>query len=136
LESFALREAEIGKREDGLRQRDRDLENRRGEYDRLVEAVREKLEQTAGLTREEAKRTLLEQMTDEARHDAARQIRQIEAEAREEADRRAKKIESIAIERLAGESVADRTVSVVTLPSDDKKGPIIGRERRNIRAIQ
>src|SRR5206468_8709839 len=70
------------------------------------------------------------------RHDAARHIRQIESEAREEADRRAKKIVSIAIERLAGEFVTERTVSVVPLPSDDMKGRIIGREGRNIRAIE
>src|SRR3989441_400422 len=75
-------------------------------------------------------------MLDEARHDAARHIRQIEGEAREEADRRAKKIISIAIERLAGEFVTERTVSVVPLPSDDMKGRIIGREGRNIRAIE
>src|SRR5207247_1223154 len=91
---------------------------------------------TAGMTRDEAKRTLIEQMLDEARHDAARHIRHIEGEAREEADRRAKKIVSIAIERLAGEFVAERTVSVVPLPSDDMKGRIIGREGRNIRAIE
>jgi ribonuclease Y len=136
IEAFAQREAELGKREDGLRQRERVLEDRRGEYDRLIEAVREKLEQTAGMTREEAKKTLVDQMTDEARHDAARHIRQVEGEAREEADRRAKKIVSIAIERLAGEFVAERTVSVVPLPSDDMKGRIIGREGRNIRAIE
>src|SRR5216110_2345828 len=88
------------------------------------------------MTRDEAKRTLIEQMTDEARHDAARHIRQVEAEAREESDRRAKKIVSIAIERLAGEFVTERTVSVVALPSDDMKGLIIGREGRNIRAIE
>src|SRR5439155_1101308 len=75
-------------------------------------------------------------IVDEARHDAARHIRQIEGEAREEADRRAKKIVSIAIERLAGEFVTERTVSVVPLPSDDMKGRIIGREGRNIRAIE
>ena len=88
------------------------------------------------MTRDEAKRSLIEQMVDEARHDAAKHIRQIESEAREEADRRAKKIVSIAIERLAGEFVAERTVSVVHLPSDDMKGRIIGREGRNIRAIE
>jgi ribonuclease Y len=75
-------------------------------------------------------------MADEARHDAAKLIRQIEGEAREEADRRAKKIVAVAIERLAGEYVAERTVSVVALPNDDMKGRIIGREGRNIRAIE
>jgi ribonuclease Y len=136
IEVFAQREGELAKREDGLRQRERTLEERRAEYDRIIESVREKLEQTAGMTREEAKRTLVDQMVDEARADAARHIRQIEGEAREEADRRAKKIVSIAIERLAGEFVAERTVSVVPLPSDDMKGRIIGREGRNIRAIE
>jgi ribonuclease Y len=75
-------------------------------------------------------------MVDEARHEGAKHIRLIEQEAREEADRQAKKIVSIAIERLAGEFVAERTVSVVHLPSDDLKGRIIGREGRNIRALE
>src|SRR3989454_4907667 len=135
IEALAQRESELAKRDDGLRKVERALEERQGEIGRLTEQVRQKLEEAAGMTRDEAKRTLLEQMTDEARHDAARHIRQVEAEAREEADRRAKKIVSIAIERLAGEFVAERTVSVVTLPSDDMKGRIIGREGRNIRAI-
>src|SRR5690349_5523696 len=136
IEAFAQREVELTKREDGLRQRERAIDDRHAEYDRLVDTVRERLEQTAGMTRDEAKKTLMDQMLDEARHDAARHIRQVEGEAREEADRRAKKIVSIAIERLAGEFVTERTVSVVPLPSDDMKGRIIGREGRNIRAIE
>src|SRR5437016_7495640 len=136
IEALAQRESELAKRDDGLRKLERALEERQGEIGRLIDSVREKLEQTAGMTRDEAKRTLMEQMLDEASHDAARHIRHIEGEAREEADRRAKKIVSIAIERLAGEFVAERTVSVVPLPSDDMKGRIIGREGRNIRAIE
>ncbi|TMA64056.1 MAG: ribonuclease Y [Deltaproteobacteria bacterium] len=136
IEAFAQRETELARREDALRTQERLMEGRQTEITRLTDQVRQKLEQAAGMTRDEAKRTLVEQMTDEARHDAARHIRQVEAEAREEADRRAKKIVSIAIERLAGEFVAERTVSVVTLPSDDMKGRIIGREGRNIRAIE
>ena len=135
-ETLATRESDLSAREEALKERDRSIETARAEATALVDAVRRKLEETAGMTREEAKRSLVEQMSEEARGEAAKQIRQIEGEAREEADRRAKKIVSIAIERLAGEFVADRTVSVVALPSDDMKGRIIGREGRNIRAIE
>ena len=79
---------------------------------------------------------MIEEMVGQARHEAARHIRVVEEEAREEADRRAKRIISIAIERLAGEFVAERTVSVIALPTDEMKGRIIGREGRNIRAIE
>src|SRR3989441_9752868 len=113
-----------------------ETEERQSELARLTEQVGQRLEQAASMTREEAKRALMDQMVDEARHDGAKAVRQVESEAREEADRRAKKIVSIAIERLAGEFVTERTVSVVTLPSDDMKGRIIGREGRNIRAIE
>jgi len=135
-EALASREADLASREDAFKERDRQIEAKRAEATALVDAVRKKLEETAGMTRDEARRSLVEQMTEEARGEAAKQIRQVESEAREEADRRAKKIVSIAIERLAGEFVADRTVSVVALPSDDMKGRIIGREGRNIRAIE
>src|SRR5262245_56022617 len=135
-EALASREADLASREETFRERDRSIEAKRAEVTALVDAVRKKLEETAGMTRDEAKRSLVEQMTEEARGEAAKQIRQIESEAREEADRRAKKIVSIAIERLAGEFVADRTVSVVALPGAGMKGRIIGREGRNSRAIE
>jgi ribonuclease Y len=136
LEGFEQRDAEMTKQENALKQREQSIKDRQAEYQQLVDGVRRKLEETAGMTRDEAKRSLLDQMVDEARHDAAKIIRQIESEAREEADRRAKKVVAIAIERLAGDFVTERTVSVVTLPSDDMKGRIIGREGRNIRAIE
>jgi ribonuclease Y len=136
LESITERERELQRRDDDAKRRDEQLAKLRIEEEQLVEAVRKKLEETAGLTRDEARRALIEQMTEEARHDASKTIRQIEGEAREEGDRRAKKIVAIAIERLAGEYVAERTVSVVALPNDDMKGRIIGREGRNIRAIE
>ncbi|HXJ33985.1 MAG TPA: ribonuclease Y [Candidatus Eisenbacteria bacterium] len=136
LEGMAETERTLARREDDAKRREEELAKLRADQAALVENVRRKLEETAGLTREEARRSLVEQMTDEARHEAAKSIRQIESEAREEADRRAKKIVSIAIERLAGEYVAERTVSVIPLPSDDMKGRIIGREGRNIRAIE
>jgi ribonuclease Y len=135
-EQIEKREAESGKQEQLLRQKEWQLAERQEECTHLVDETRLQLERVAGLTREEAKRSLIDQMVDEARHDAAKHIRMVEEEARAESERRAKKIISIAIERLAGEFVAERTVSVVHLPSDDMKGRIIGREGRNIRAIE
>jgi len=135
-EQVERRDGDLGKRELKLKQQEELLERREAEVDELAESARRRLEELAGLTREEAKRTLVQEMVDEARHEAAKRIRLIEEEARTDADRKAKKIVSIAIERLAGEFVTERTVSVVHLPSDDMKGRIIGREGRNIRAIE
>jgi len=135
-EQIEKRESDSGKREQTLRQQERALAEKQEECERVVEQARRQLEELAGLTREEAKRTLIEQLADEARHEAAKRIRLVEEEARAEADRKAKKIITIAIERLAGEFIAERTVSSVHLPSDDMKGRIIGREGRNIRAIE
>jgi ribonuclease Y len=130
------RDGELQRRDEALGARETQLGEREATISRLTEETREALERVAGLTREEAKRTLVDQMVDEAKHEASKRIRQVEEEAREESDRKAKKIITIAIERLAGEFIADRTVSVVHLPSDDMKGRIIGREGRNIRAIE
>ncbi len=135
-EQIEKRDADSKRRDQSLRDREQALSARQGELEALVEQTRNQLEQTAGLTRDEARRQLVQSMVDEARHEAARQIRLVEQEAKESADRQAKKIVSIAIERLAGEFVAERTVSVVHLPSDDLKGRIIGREGRNIRALE
>lgn len=130
------RSAEIAQQETSLREREGSLAAAESELARLVSEVRVKMERTAGMTREEARRELIEEIVAEARHDAGKRIRLVEEEARQEADRRAKKIITIAIERLAGDFIAERTVSVVHLPSDDMKGRIIGREGRNIRAIE
>jgi ribonuclease Y len=135
-EQIEKREAEAAKIELAQRQKEKALAEREGQCSLEIEQARQQLERIAGLTREEAKGALTEQMIDEARHEAAKRIRVIEEEARADADRRAKKIITIAIERLAGEFVAERTVSVVQLPNDDMKGRIIGREGRNIRAIE
>ncbi len=135
-EVIERREVELSRREQILHEREEIALKRKEEYDHLIEATRQQLERIASMTRDEAKRTLLEQMLGEAKQEAARRIMQIEEEAREEAERRAKKIITVAIERLAGDFVSERTVSVVQLPSDDMKGRIIGREGRNIRAIE
>ncbi|MGH8011593.1 MAG: ribonuclease Y [Candidatus Binataceae bacterium] len=136
LETFERRESEINRRDQSMRTREKLLSDKEAEQQSLIEEARTHLEAVAGLTREEAKRNLIDEMVGQARNEAARHIRIVEEEAREEADRRAKRIVSIAIERLAGEFVAERTVSVLALPSDEMKGRIIGREGRNIRAIE
>jgi ribonuclease Y len=136
LDRLGTREEELQRREADLGKRDEALRGEQARYTELLEGVRLKLEETAGLTRDEARRALMDEMTQQARADGAKLVRQIENEAREEADRRAKKIVAIAIERMAGEFVAERSMSVVALPNDDMKGRIIGREGRNIRAIE
>jgi len=136
LEAFERREVDLNRRDQTTRNREKVLTDKETERQALIDEARARLEAVAGLTREEAKRTLMDEMIGQARQEAARHIRIVEEEAREEADRRAKRIISIAIERLAGEFVAERTVSVLALPSDEMKGRIIGREGRNIRAIE
>ncbi|MBI3302006.1 MAG: ribonuclease Y [Deltaproteobacteria bacterium] len=130
------READLSRREQGLKSKEDAIQQKEQHYMRLVEETRKQLEQVAAMTRDEAKHMLMEQMVEDARHDAARRIMAIEEESREEAERRAKKVISVAIERLSGEFVTERTASVIHLPSDDMKGRIIGREGRNIRAIE
>ncbi|MEB2285833.1 MAG: ribonuclease Y [Polyangiaceae bacterium UTPRO1] len=130
------RSADIGKQEQSLLDRKQELAAEAARVAELALQARMALEEVAGLTREEAKRALIEEVSAEAKREVARRVRLVEEQAREEADRRAKKIIAVAIERLAGEFVTERTVSVVHLPSDDMKGRIIGREGRNIRAIE
>ncbi len=135
-ETLTARDNEQTRREQQLKGREETLQQKDQEYTKLIEDTRKRLEQVATMTRDEAKQHLMDQMIEEARHDAARRMMQIEEEAREEAERRAKKVISIAVERLSGEFVMDRTASTIHLPSDDMKGRIIGREGRNIRAIE
>jgi len=136
VEQVDAREQELQRREQQTGERERLLQERNAEIDRLVAEQRGKLEQIAGLSAEEAKQQLMAAMESEARHDAARRIRQVEDEAREVADKKAKNILSLAIQRYAGDYVAEKTVSAVPLPNDEMKGRIIGREGRNIRAIE
>ncbi len=105
-------------------------------FNRGLREQREMLEKIANMTAEEAKRHLMLSMEDEAKFEAAKSIKRIEDEAKEEADKKAKNIISLAIQRYASDYVAEATVSVVNLPNDEMKGRIIGREGRNIRAIE
>jgi len=136
LDHVDQRSEELNKRENQLRQQSERLQKKSAEVDDLHEEQRKQLERISGLTSDQAKQHLMDSMQSEAKHDAARKIKQIEDEAQETADKKAKKIMALAIQRYAGDFVAEKTVSVVPLPSDEMKGRIIGREGRNIRAIE
>ncbi len=106
------------------------------EVDELIGQKRYELAKLAGISQEEAKKILMDSLESEARMDAAKRLAKIENEMKMEADRKGKNILALAISRYAGDYVADRTVSMVPLPNDEMKGRIIGREGRNIRAIE
>ena len=127
---------DLNQRENQYRQQSEQLQKKNSEIDQIHAAQRKKLEDISGMTAEQAKQKLVDSMLSEARHDAAKGIKKIEEEAHEVADKKAQKIMALAIQRYAGDFVAEKTVSVVPLPSDEMKGRIIGREGRNIRAIE
>jgi len=135
-DSIEKRENEVNRREASLKSREKNLDDKSAECDRQIDAARRQLEQVAGLTRDEARKSLIDEMVEEAKHEAAKRIRVIEEEAKAEAARKGQKIVALAIERLAGDFVAERSVTVMPLPNDELKGKIIGREGRNIRALE
>ncbi len=130
------REAELNRRQKLTDQLEKDLADKQEEYQRLLAEQNARLEQLAGMTAAEAKDLLLKTVEREVRIDAARLVKRIDTEARETADRKAKEIIALAIKRYASDYVAEQTVSVVPLPNEEMKGRIIGREGRNIRALE
>jgi ribonuclease Y len=136
MQQLERREQEVESRDRGIGDREKRVEQREKELTEIVEAQRHKLEQISGLTVEEAKRDLIRSIENEAKLEAAQLIKRIETEATELASIRAKRIIATAIHRHASDYVAENTVSVVDLPSEDMKGRIIGREGRNIRALE
>ncbi|MDO4853020.1 MAG: ribonuclease Y [Clostridia bacterium] len=137
------REESLDKKLEGVEQREQAMNKRLAEIDKTEEEIKEmhrkqveELERISGLTAEEAKAILISNVEQEARHDAAILLRDIEQKTKEEADKRARNIVSLAIQRCAADQVAEATVSVVALPNDEMKGRIIGREGRNIRALE
>ncbi|WP_300667560.1 ribonuclease Y [Desulfoluna sp.] len=142
-EKIDRRQDQIERVENDLAQRGKELRAesdqllaRRGDCDALIAEQKMQLEKISGMTSEEAKGLLLSAMENDARHDGAKLIKRVTTEAKESADKEAKKIIATAIQRYAGDFVAERTVSVVPLPNDEMKGRIIGREGRNIRALE
>ena len=135
-EQLEKREERIAEKEKSVDQLDKEIRRKDQEYERLIADQRKQLERLAGISREQAKQLLIISMEAEAKHDAAKMMRRMENEARAEADRKAQKIIALAVKRYSGDYVAEKTVSVVNLPNEEMKGRIIGREGRNIRAIE
>jgi ribonuclease Y len=147
---IAERETVLDRKSDLLEQRDRDLGRRASEFGRrektvaqreeelngLIADERRRLEQMAGMSAQDAKAELIRRIEEEAHADAANRVREIRETARRNAEREAKKIVALAIQRIAAEHTAESTVSAVSLPNDEMKGRIIGREGRNIRAFE
>jgi ribonuclease Y len=135
-ETLARRLDELDAREKQLVAREQELEVRATEVQEAAEERVLALERISGLSAGQARQALLKEVEDQARHDRARLLRQIEEETKRDAERRVRSILSVAMQRLAASHAAETTVSVVQLPSDDMKGRIIGREGRNIRALE
>jgi ribonuclease Y len=137
------REESLDKKVDSLEAREQNLNKKQQEVQKLQDEIAglykkqiEELERVASLTTEEAREMLLEDVKKEAKHDAAVMIKDIETKAREEGDKKAREIIACSIQRCAADHVAETTVSVVSLPNDEMKGRIIGREGRNIRTLE
>lgn len=136
LDVLVQKENDIESREKSITSKENQLADKTRQVDLLISEHQRKLEKVAGLSPEEAKQQLIASMITEAKGEAAATIRKIEDEARREAERRSREIVAYAVQRYASDYVAENTVSVVNLPSDEMKGRIIGREGRNIRAIE
>jgi ribonucrease Y len=135
-ESLDGKLSDLERRSEEMDDRDRTLQHVREELERQAEGHRQRLQAVAGMTSQEAREALMGQIVDEAKRHSMSKVRELEQLAREEGEQRARKIVTIAIQRVASEQTAESTVSVFTLPSDDMKGRIIGREGRNIRAFE
>jgi ribonuclease Y len=134
--SLARRLEELDRRERRLGDRERELDGARAKLEAAREALVRELERVSGMSAGQAKQALLKDVEDDARHERALVLRQVEEETKRDAERRVRSILSVAMQRLAASHATETTVSVVALPSDDMKGRIIGKEGRNIRALE
>jgi len=135
-ESLDRKMESLERKEENLHRKEEEVEQLKEALAQTVAKEKQELERISGLSTEEAKQILLQSVEEEVRYEAAIMIKDIETKAKEEAEKRAKNIISLAIQRCAADHVAESTVSVVALPSDEMKGRIIGREGRNIRTLE
>ena len=136
IDQLSQKEANFENRDKSLVNKESAFNEKQEKLHRMIEEQKRKLEEIAGISSEEAKNFLIQSMETEAKRDAAVLVRKIEEEAKRTADKQSREIIAYSIQRYAGDFVAENTVSVVNLPSDEMKGRIIGREGRNIRAIE
>ena len=135
-ESIDRKTDQLEKKESVLERREHEIEKAHADAEQLCQKQKQELERIGGLTSEQARQQLLREAEAEVQHDLAVMIKECEAQAKDESDKRAREIITQAIQRCAADHVAEVTVSVVALPNDEMKGRIIGREGRNIRALE
>jgi len=135
-DQFDKREGDIAKKEKDLATREKAVVDKEVKFEEGIQEQIQQMERIAGMSSSEAKQELLTRMEEEAQHEAAKTIKRIEDEAKTTADKKSKEIMALAIQRYASDYVAETTVSLVNLPNDEMKGRIIGREGRNIRALE
>jgi ribonuclease Y len=135
-ESLELQRADLGRRQQALEDRERNLDQQAEELKGAKRVQRRELERISGLSAAQAKQLLVADVEREARHQAALRLQEIEQETRAESERRARSILSVAMQRLAAKHAGDTTTRLIELPSDEMKGRIIGREGRNIRTLE
>jgi len=136
FDQIEKRDSELSKRERDYSVKERSVQEKETKYAQLLKDQTEVLEKISGISTDEAKQELLRRTEEEARFEIAKLVKKIEDEAKENAEKKAKEIIGFAVQRYASDYVADATVSAVSLPSDEMKGRIIGREGRNIRALE
>jgi ribonuclease Y len=135
-ESLDRKAESLERKESNLQKKEDEIDSIRTSLEDVFDKQVAELERLSGLSSEEAKELLLSNIEDEIKHEVALRIKEIETQAKEESDKKAKEIITLAIQRCAADHVAETTVSVVTLPNDEMKGRIIGREGRNIRTLE
>ncbi len=135
-DNLEKKEEKLNHRKSQIVRREEELEKKENKVEELHKNHLDRLEEIASMTKDEAKDTLLNQVENEVEHEMAKMIKQKQTRAKEEANKKAKEIISTSIQRCAADHVAETTVSVVSLPNDEMKGRIIGREGRNIRALE
>ena len=135
-EAIDKKQEAIEKAKEDLEKKNKEIDAIKNEVNQLKDSVKDELSKVAGLTKEEAKKSLIDACEEEAKLEAAKTVREIEQEAKDNANKKAKEIITLAIQKCAADHTQEVTVSVVTIPSDDIKGRIIGREGRNIRALE